>query len=147
MLEQNAVVLKVEGGRAWVEARESGTCGSCGSGGCSTRRLADLFGQHERTFPVENVLHARSGDKVIIGIPEGALWRSAFRLYGLPLMLMLMGALFGQYVAGDMAAAAMAMGGLMASSLLQRVWRDTFGWKPVMLQSVDRSGLVVGYSS
>jgi sigma-E factor negative regulatory protein RseC len=144
MLEQNAIVLKTEGGKAWVEARESGACGSCGSGGCATRRLADLLGRRERAFPVENILDARTGDQVIIGIPSGALWRSAFRLYGMPLMLMLMGALFGQYFGGDMVAAAGAIGGLLTSCLLYRVWQGASIWQPVMLRNADRNGLVVG---
>ena len=134
MLEQHAIVLKTENGRAWVEARESGTCGSCGSGGCSTRRLADLFGRRERAFPVENVLHASEGELVVIGIPSGALWRSAFRLYGLPLVLMFAGALAGQHLSGDLAALAGAAGGLILAALWQKARGSSKAWQPVMLR-------------
>lgn len=142
MLEQHAIVLKTEGDLAWVEARESGTCGSCGSGGCSTRRLADLFGRRERAFPVDNVLHAVAGERVVIGIPSGALWRSAFRLYGLPLVLMIAGALVGQHLSGDFAALAGAAGGLVLAVLLQKGGASR-AFQPVMLRRADEVVLSV----
>ena len=134
MLEQHAVVLKVEGDLAWVEARESGTCGSCGTGGCSTRRLADLFGRKERAFPANNILQATIGERVVIGIPAGALWKSALWLYGLPLFLMLAGALAGQSVAGDAGAAMGLAAGLLLSVLLHRIWPTSSAMQPVMLR-------------
>jgi sigma-E factor negative regulatory protein RseC len=148
MLEQHAIVLKTEGGQAWVEARESGTCGSCGAGGCSTRRLADLFGSRERAFPVDNVLGLRSGDRVLIGIPSGALWKSAFRLYGLPLSLFIAGALIGQQAGGDVGAVAAAAGGLLIAFLLQGVIRTSRDSQPVMLRRADdgASGPVINSS-
>jgi sigma-E factor negative regulatory protein RseC len=134
MLEQHAIILKTEGGLAWVEARESGTCGSCGSGGCSTRRLADLFGRRERAFPVDNALRAAAGELVVIGIPPGALWKSAFRLYGLPLVLMLAGAFAGQHWNGDMGALAGAAGGLALAALWQKSRGPARACQPVMLR-------------
>lgn len=137
MLEQHAIVLKTEGGTAWVEARESGTCGSCGSGGCSTRRLADLFGRRERAFPVDNVLQAEAGERVVIGIPSGALWKSAFRLYGLPLALMLAGAMTGQHLHGDPGALAGAAAGLALAVLAQRLQPLTRAFLPIMLRRAE----------
>jgi sigma-E factor negative regulatory protein RseC len=144
MLEQNAIVLKTEDGKAWVEARESGTCGSCGSGGCSTRRLADLFGRRDREYPVDNVLNVNSGDQVVIGIPAGALWKSAFRLYGLPLLLMIAGAMAGQHFGGDLGAMLFAAAGLLLAFILQKTWRLSRLWQPVMLRHTDGTNHVVG---
>lgn len=142
MLEQHAVVLKTEGDTAWVEARESGACGSCGSGGCSTRRLADLFGRRERAFPVDNVLRARAGERVVIGIPAGALWRSAFRLYGLPLLLLIAGGLIGQQAGGDPGAVGGAVGGLLIAALAQKIRGSAPAWQPVMLRRAGDISLV-----
>jgi len=142
MLEQHAIVIKTEGSQAWVEARESGTCGSCGSSGCSTRRLADLFGRRERAFPVVNVLHAVSGERVVIGIPSGALWRSAIRSYGLPLALMFAGAMIGQRWGGDLAALAGAAGGLALTALLQKSGVSR-AFQPVMLRRADEMSMSV----
>lgn len=143
MLEQHAIVIKTEGAKAWVEARESGTCGSCGSGGCSTRRLADLFGRRERAFPVDNVLRAATGERVVIGIPSGALWKSAFRLYGLPLLLMLAGALAGQHWNGDWAALAGAAGGLALAALWHKSRGPSHACQPVMLRRGDEIARIV----
>ncbi len=134
MLEQHAVVLKTHGDRAWVEARESGTCGSCSSGGCSTRRLADLFGRRERAYPVENPLQAGVGERVVIGIPAGVLWKSAFGLYGLPLLLMLTGALAGQRFQGDLGAAAGLLAGLIMALGLHKLRPLSSAMRPVMLR-------------
>ena len=142
MLEQHAIVLKTEGNLAWVEARESGTCGSCGSGGCSTRRLADLFGRRERAFPVDNVLHAAAGERVVIGIPSGALWKSAFRLYGLPLLLLFAGGFAGQYLGGDPGAVMGAAGGLLLAALAQKISRPAKAWQPVMLRRDDHFSFI-----
>lgn len=143
MLEQHAIILKTENGQAWVEARESGSCGSCGSGGCSTRRLADLFGRRERAFPVDNVLRAAAGEQVVIGIPSGALWKSAFRLYGLPLVLMLAGALAGQHWSGDLAALAGAAAGLVLAALWQKRSGPSRATQPVMLRRADEHSLAL----
>lgn len=142
MLEQHAIVLKTDGNLAWVEARESGTCGSCGSGGCSTRRLADLFGRRERAFPVDNALQAKAGERVVIGIPPGALWKSAFRLYGLPLALLLAGGLAGQHLHGDLGAVAGMAGGLLLAALLQKTRLGAHAWQPAMLRRDNEISLV-----
>lgn len=134
LLEQHAVVLKTDGQRAWVEARESGTCGSCGPSGCSTRRLADLFGVKQRAFPVENTLRAASGELVVIGIPAGALWKSALGLYGVPLLSLFAGAMVGQCMGGDGGAALGMAVGLMAGALACRTGLSLPGWRPVMLR-------------
>jgi sigma-E factor negative regulatory protein RseC len=142
MLEQHAIILKTDGELAWVEARESGTCGSCGSGGCSTRRLADLFGRRERAFPVDNVLHASTGERVVIGIPSGALWKSAFRLYGLPLLMLIAGGLAGQHAHGDLGAVAGAAGGMLLAVLVQKSRLGSHAWQPVMLRRADEVSFV-----
>lgn len=141
MLEQHAIVLRTEDGLAWVEARESGTCGSCGSGGCSTRRLADLFGRRERAYPVQNPLRAIAGEHVVIGIPHGALWKSALRLYGLPLALLLAGALAGQHLYGDWGALLGASAGIAIAAISQKRLAASSALQPVMLRRLNEYSL------
>lgn len=51
---------------------------------------------------------------MIVGVPEGSVLHSAFYLYGLPLLLMMGGALFAQlWFAGDAAAVAGAVAGAL----------------------------------
>lgn len=98
MLEQTAEVTRTASDGVWVQAVESSGCGTCGGQGCSTRRLAELFQRKSRHFRVDSDLALTPGDRVIVGIADGSVLRSAWLAYGLPLVLMLAGALLAQAV-------------------------------------------------
>lgn len=115
MLEQTAIVVRAEPAGVWVEAVEPSGCSTCGGQGCGSRRLAEIFQRGERCFPVDSDLALRAGDRVVVGIADGSVLRSAARLYGVPLMTMLAGALLGKLLwPGDLAAVA----GLFAGGVL-----------------------------
>ena len=97
MLEQRARVIQSAGQGIWVEAVEPDGCGVCEGQGCASRRLAELFQRTPRQYSVESRLPVSPGDKVIVGIPEGTLLRSAIYVYGMPLLLILGGALLLQW--------------------------------------------------
>ena len=110
MLEQTAEVVRSAADGIWVRAVEPSGCGTCGGHGCASRRIAELFQRKPRQFLVDCDLSLSPGDRVVIGIPRGSVLRSAARAYGLPLGLMLAGALLAQaMVPGDAA----AFGGLL----------------------------------
>lgn len=110
MLEQTAEVVRSAADGIWVRAVEPSGCGTCGGHGCASRRIAELFQRKPRQFLVDCDLSLSPGDRVVIGIPRGSVLRSAARAYGLPLGLMLAGALLAQtLVPGDAA----ALGGLL----------------------------------
>lgn len=119
MLEQHARVIENSAAGVWVEAVEPAGCGICAGQGCATRQLAELFQRSPRRYRVESHLRVSAGDRVIVGVPEGSLTRSALTLYGLPLVLILAGALFGQTLVPGDAAAVMGSvaGGLVAWGL------------------------------
>lgn len=98
MLEQTAEVIKTAADGIWVRAVEPAGCGTCGGRGCSSRRIAELFQRKPRLFRVDCDLSLAPGDRVVVGIARGSVLRSAWRLYGLPLALMLAGALLAQTV-------------------------------------------------
>lgn len=115
MIQERAVVVKVDGDHAWLERRGGGGCGGCSAaGGCGTRLLGSALGRRPVQLRARNLLHAAPGDEVIIGLAEGALLSGALRAYGLPLAAMLLGAggvrLLG--ADGDLAGALGALGGL-----------------------------------
>jgi sigma-E factor negative regulatory protein RseC len=115
MLEQTAEVVKITAdGGVWVQAVEPSGCGTCGGQGCSSRRIAELFQRTPRHFRVDCDLALAQGERVVVGIAHGSVLKSALRLYGLPLGLMLAGALLAQAVKpGDgPAVAGMLLGGL-----------------------------------
>lgn len=110
MLEQTAEVVRSAADGIWVRAVEPSGCATCGGQGCASRRIAELFQRKPRQFLVDCDLSLSPGDRVVIGIPRGSVLRSAVRAYGLPLGLMLAGALLAQVlVSGDAA----ALGGLL----------------------------------
>ncbi|WP_324779149.1 SoxR reducing system RseC family protein [Thiobacillus sedimenti] len=114
MLEQTAEVIRTAPDGVWVQAVEPSGCGSCEGQGCSSRRIAELFQRAPRHFLVECDLAVAPGDRVVVGIADGSVLRSALRAYGLPLGLMLAGAMLAQAIRpGDgPALAGMALGGL-----------------------------------
>ncbi len=135
MLEQTAEVVKTAADGIWVQAVEPSGCGTCGGQGCASRRIAEMFQRKPRHFLVDCDLSLAPGDRVVVGIARGSVLRSALRAYGLPLGLMLAGALLAQAVQpGDgPAVVGMLLGGL-AGWLVSRGGRAA---RPVVLRRED----------
>lgn len=124
MLETRAVVTKIEGTEALVEAVQGGGCGQCGgSKGCGSGKLSQMLCVRPRVFRVRNQIGANVGDEVWVAVADGTVLRGALTLYGLPLFLALGGALLGAHWAGatgtrDAGAAIGVVAGLSAGFLL-----------------------------
>lgn len=95
MLETRAVVVRVEGRHAFVQASQSGGCGQCGGKGCGTAKLSRMFCSKPREFRVDNPINARAGDLVVVSVADGAVLRGIALAYLLPLGLLVAGALLG----------------------------------------------------
>lgn len=136
MLEQTAEVSHTASDGVWVRAVEPSGCGTCGGQGCSSRRIAELFQRKPRNFLVDCDLTLAPGDRVVIGIAHGSVLKSAMRAYGLPLGLMLAGALLAQaFQPGDGAALAGMLVGGAVGGLLARGGRTA---RPVVLRRENR---------
>lgn len=136
MLEQTAEVIHTASDGVWVQAVEPSGCGTCGGQGCSSRRIAELFQRKPRNFLVDCDLALAPGDRVVIGIAHGSVLKSAMRAYGLPLGLMLGGALLAQAVQpGDGAALVGMLIGGAVGWLLARGGRTA---RPVVLRRENR---------
>lgn len=135
MLEQTAEVVKTAADGIWVQAVEPSGCGTCGGRGCASRRIAEMFQRKPRHFLVDCDLSLSPGDRVVVGIARGSVLKSALRAYGLPLGLMLAGALLAQAVQpGDgPAVVGMLLGGV-AGWLAARGGRAA---RPVVLRRED----------
>lgn len=135
MLEQTAEVVETASNGIWVHAVEPSGCGTCGGQGCASRRIAQLFQREPRNFLVDCDLSLSPGDRVVVGIAQGSVLRSALRVYGLPLGLMLAGALLAQAVQpGDASALAGLVLGGAAGWLAARGGRTE---RPVVLRRED----------
>lgn len=137
MLEQTAEVIKTAADGIWVRAVEPSGCGTCGGQGCASRRIAEMFQRKPRLFLVDCDLSLSPGDRIVVGIANGSVLNSALRVYGLPLGLMLAGALLAQAIQpGDGSAlVGMLLGGLVGW-LVARGGRAA---RPVVLRREDNN--------
>jgi len=103
VIEEWAVVVKIEGHQVWVERRGAGACSSCQQNtSCSTPLLGGLIGK--KAVAVESRIELEPGDEVLVGIKESLLLRASLCLYLLPLMALLAGAgIADQLLAGHSA--------------------------------------------
>jgi sigma-E factor negative regulatory protein RseC len=101
MIEEIATVIETEGEMMSVEIQRQSSCGACSvKSGCGTNLIASLFGKRRAMLSLPNTIHARPGDRVVLGIRENDLVAGSIRLYLLPLAGLLLGALAGHLLAG-----------------------------------------------
>lgn len=140
MIETRAIVIRTEGEEAVVEPLQTGGgCGACTGGACGSSKLAEAFCTRPRQFRARNGINAQVGEEVEISVRDGALFRSALTLYGLPLLLLFAGAVSGEHwivAAGRdggaaIGAAAGLLGGFsLAASISARQRRAGMGAMP-----------------
>ena len=153
MIEETARVISTGAGEAWVEVDRRSACGSCAaSGGCGTASIARYLhrGQRIRLRAIDRV-GVRPGDTVVLGLEEGAMARGMLRMYAVPLLALLLGALAGQLLAGalgmtngDPAALAGGTLGLLAGlgnvRRFSRRVADDPAYQPVILRRTGVAG-------
>lgn len=102
MIEQQGRVVRVEDHHAWVRVGSRSGCSACDAGkGCGAGLFAKLVKRDTADVRVENHINAHAGAAVILGIPESLYLGLVMRLYGLPLLAGLAGAMTGhQLMAG-----------------------------------------------
>lgn len=120
MIDVPGTIFAIDGDYAIVRVQESG-CGRCHeTGGCGGTNIATLFCHARRSFRVLNPGNSAIGDSVNIVIDEGAVRRSAALAYGLPMLLLFIGALGGSALAGETGAIVGSVSGLFFSWLAMR---------------------------
>lgn len=104
MIEEIGVVVSVRGDMAEVQSERRGTCGDCAvKGACGTSLIARYLGRKRLLLRAHNALGAGPGDRVVLGLPEGALLEASFIAYLVPLLAMIGGGVVGEYIAGLLA--------------------------------------------
>jgi sigma-E factor negative regulatory protein RseC len=106
MIEQQAVILSVDDQKdnpqvsiATLEIERKTACGLCGkTRGCGNAIWGKLFAHQSSAFKAQNIINARVGQSVVVGINEKALLKSALLLYLLPLATMLIAAIVAMQV-------------------------------------------------
>jgi len=136
--------MQTNGQHALVQTSQADGCEQCNGKGCGAGKLSRLFCSKPRQFQVENPIEASVGDQVIISVDEGAVLRGIGFAYMLPLLLMLAGAMSGNFLAArpeqnDGYAAAGALLGLCAGFVLAK-WmssrRAGRGFQPLITRQL-----------
>lgn len=120
------VVALTDNHEVWVEVpARLAACDHCPNPmGCQT----GLLGQtgRSRRYRMGNTLDLRVGDQVSLAVAEGTVFRAVLASYAVPLLLIIGGAMIGQQLAGDAAAAAGVLAGLVIGFALLRRREQSF---------------------
>lgn len=152
MITEAATVIRVADGSAWVSCDNQAGCQRCAEGrGCGGGVFSRLLGDRLREVRVDPAGHPLcAGDHVQIGVSELDLLRSSLMMYLVPLLTMLIMAVFVSSVVptgwrepgGALAAAAGLFAGLaLARRFGQRQQgRAAFGPRVIAQLSPSRAG-------
>ncbi|MGF1763115.1 SoxR reducing system RseC family protein [Aliivibrio kagoshimensis] len=99
MMSALATVIDIENDRVTVGCKQQTSCGNCASKqSCGTGIVSGVIPgkEHQWTFTTQQSLTI--GQLVEIGLPEKNLLQSAIIVYIIPLLFLLLGALFAQTI-------------------------------------------------
>lgn len=128
MIEERAIITSLLTNEAapmvLLQVERSVACGLCGkTSGCGNQVWGKLLGHSQTGFKARNTISAQVGQSVIVAIDEHSVMLAALLLYFVPLVLMLLIALIGQWwFSSNLAAMLGAVIGLLVS------WRWMKGW-------------------
>jgi sigma-E factor negative regulatory protein RseC len=100
MIEETAVVQSVK--NHWVKllTTQSSSCHQCNEAdSCSTSILSKFFGNKEIELKLYSNISLKAGDEVLVGIEENIFLGLTFLIYFLPLCVLFIFALLGQFIA------------------------------------------------
>ncbi len=84
VMKQTGIVQQADGDTALIAGERASTCGSCaGKSSCST---LGAWNQRTLELRVYNDIGAEAGDEVVIEVPDHLVLKSAYTLYGLPML-------------------------------------------------------------
>lgn len=115
MLEQQALVIRTDGQKVFIQSLQGSACGHClQRQSCATTHYAGLL--PDREMALSSPLPLQAGDRVIVGILENQLLRASLIMYLLPLVILL--GVVGLSGADDQTAAPLAVATLSVSYYL-----------------------------
>ena len=146
MLEEEGVVLAIDGDIAEVVTRKKSACGGCAArSGCGTSLVESLFPSRTRSFRASNEVRAQEGDQVVIGLDESALQTASLLVYLVPLLGLIGGAILGAWLGpgpdgghAELFSIVGGVGGFFISLGAVRRYSDMLSRKPVFQARVLR---------
>lgn len=158
MIEEQVIVTSIAAQGAWVEGIQQSACGSCSAkAGCGQHAMSQLGKRVTLWLPSSEDKEGQSqaelevGQQIVVGLPEGAILRSTLVLYGVPLVALVIGAIIGNALWGELgsiitAVITMMLGFKLAGLISERNKQQ---WQPQFLRNCsqtvmefDRSSLI-----
>jgi sigma-E factor negative regulatory protein RseC len=100
LIEQQGKVVAVRDGRIRVRIGASAGCGACDAGkGCGAGLLGRLLRRKDTVLSFDNDIDAAVGQAVVVGLSEQVFLGLVSRLYLVPLLAALAGAVAAQFLA------------------------------------------------
>jgi sigma-E factor negative regulatory protein RseC len=103
-VEGIARIVKVEGDVIWLEPEQSTSCGGCASAAmCGAKGIGSIARRIEaRRFPLDNPAAGLVvGERIVVGVHDGALIKASLTAYAIPLTLALGAGVVVQSLAGS----------------------------------------------
>ena len=100
MIEELAVVVKIENHQVWVQSGQNSACGGCRQkASCTTNALGSVL--KKKSVPVDSDIQLKTGDEVMVAIDENLLLRASLLLYLMPLIALFTGAGIADWLLAD----------------------------------------------
>jgi positive regulator of sigma E activity len=132
MMTQSVQVIASVPGKVWLKATRTENCRLCErQKGCAQRWF---MGRQPETLSVETQQSYAVGQSLQLVVADGVLIRSAFCLYGLPLLALLSFAVLGLRVWGEHASIFCGMMGLLLGFWLAKIFIN--GWNMTHLMQL-----------
>jgi len=121
MIEELAVVVKIENHQVWVESGQNSACGGCQQkSSCSSNALDSVL--KKKSVPVDSDIQLTTGDQVMVAIDEDLLLRASLLLYLLPLIALFTGAGIADWLLDNSLYADLWIAGSALLSFLFSLW-------------------------
>ncbi len=131
-MRQTGTVMLDKGETVMVRFQRSGACGRCNA--CFS------LGGSEADIEIENALRAKVGDRVVIRLHGGSVFRASLIVYGVPLLGLVAGAALGS-ILGDLysalAAVLFAAGAFFILRALEPRFSRMREFKPRMVEILE----------
>jgi len=125
MIEELAVVVRIENHQVWVESGQNSACGGClQKTSCATNAIGGVL--KKKSVPVDSDIQLKTGDRVMVAIDESLLLRASLLLYLTPLIALFTGAGMADWLLADNALnalyAELCIAGSAVLSFLVSLW-------------------------
>ncbi len=99
MIEEQATVIAINQTKITVESTVKSSCSGCQQvENCGSGQIAKAFPQKKIQLTLSTERQVNVGDTVVIGLSESILLKSAWQVYIWPLIGLVLGAFWGQWL-------------------------------------------------